>query len=172
VSRKFAKIARSFDARAEFALFARTLSTNRDKGKLIFKYFISMAQARIAGVNIPSEKKVKISLSYIYGIGPARSMDILSEAKIDPEKRVKDLSETEINKIREIVEKRYLVEGDLRREIVGNIKRLKEIGAYRGIRHAKGLPVRGQTTKRNSRTVRGNVRRTASSGRKPAAQKT
>ncbi len=131
-----------------------------------------MAQARIAGVNIPSEKKIKISLTYIYGIGQAKALDILSEAKIDSETRTKDITEAEINKIREIVEKKCLVEGDLRREIVGNIKRLKEIGAYRGLRHAKGLPVRGQTTKRNSRTVRGNVRRTASSGRKPAAQKT
>jgi small subunit ribosomal protein S13 len=131
-----------------------------------------MAQARIAGVNIPSEKKVRISLKYIYGVGEARAMEILTEAKIDPETRVKDLSEAEVNKIREIVEKKYLVEGDLRREIVGNIKRMKEVGAYRGLRHAKGLPVRGQTTKRNSRTVRGNVRKTASSGRKPAGQKT
>jgi small subunit ribosomal protein S13 len=131
-----------------------------------------MAQARIAGVNIPSEKKVKISLAYIYGIGPARAMDVLTEAKVDPEERVKNLTEAQVNKLREIIEKKYIVEGDLRREIVGNIKRLKEIGAHRGLRHAKGLPVRGQTTKRNSRTVRGNVRKTASSGRKPAAQKT
>jgi small subunit ribosomal protein S13 len=131
-----------------------------------------MAQARIAGVNIPSEKKIKISLTYVYGIGQARALSVLSDAKIDPEARTKDLAEAEVNKIREIVEKKYLVEGDLRREVVGNIKRLKEIGSYRGIRHAKGLPVRGQTTKRNSRTVRGNVRRTASSGRKPAGQKT
>jgi small subunit ribosomal protein S13 len=131
-----------------------------------------MAQARIAGVNIPTEKKVKISLAYLYGVGQPRALDILNEAKIDPEKRVKDLSEIEINKIREIVEKKYTVEGDLRREIIGNIKRMKEIGCYRGNRHIKGLPVRGQTTKRNSRTVRGNARKTVGSGRKPAAQKT
>ncbi|HTW96369.1 MAG TPA: 30S ribosomal protein S13, partial [Candidatus Methylomirabilis sp.] len=91
---------------------------------------------------------------------------------VDPEKRVRDLSEAEVNKIRENVEKKYLVEGDLKREIIGNIKRMKEIGCYRGVRHIKGLPVRGQTTKRNSRTVRGNVRKTMGSGRKPAAQKT
>lgn len=131
-----------------------------------------MAQARIAGVNIPSEKKVKISLTYIYGVGQVRALEVLNAAKIDPEARVKDLPEADINKIREIIEKKYLVEGDLRREVVGNIKRMKEIGCYRGIRHSKGLPVRGQTTKRNSRTVRGNVRKTASSGRKPSAQKT
>jgi len=131
-----------------------------------------MAQARIAGVNIPTEKKVKISLAYIFGIGYSRALDILAAAGVDPEKRVRDLSEAEVNKIRENVEKKYLVEGDLKREIIGNIKRMKEIGCYRGVRHIKGLPVRGQTTKRNSRTVRGNVRKTMGSGRKPAAQKT
>jgi small subunit ribosomal protein S13 len=131
-----------------------------------------MIQARIAGVNIPTEKKVKISLAYIYGIGFSRALDVLEEAKVDPEKRVKDLAEAEINKIRELVEKKYVVEGDLKREIIGNIKRMKEIGCYRGIRHIKGLPVRGQTTKRNSRTIRGNVRKTMGSGRKPSAQKT
>jgi small subunit ribosomal protein S13 len=131
-----------------------------------------MAQARIAGVNIPTEKKVKISLAYIFGIGYARALEVLAEAKVDPEARVKDLTEAEINKIREIVEKKFVVEGDLKREIIGNIKRMKEIGCIRGIRHIKGLPVRGQTTKRNSRTVRGNVRKTMGSGRKPAAQKT
>jgi small subunit ribosomal protein S13 len=131
-----------------------------------------MAIARIAGVNIPSEKKVKISLAYLYGIGRNNALDILSGASVDPEKRVKDLTETEVNKIREIVEKKYIVEGDLRREVISNIKRLKEIGSWRGNRHIKGLPVRGQTTKRNSRTVRGNLRKTVGSGRKPAAQKT
>jgi small subunit ribosomal protein S13 len=131
-----------------------------------------MAQARIAGVNIPAEKKVKISLAFIFGIGYSRALKVLEEAKVDPEKRVKDLTEAEVNKIREAVEKKYLVEGDLKREIIGNVKRMKEIGCYRGIRHIKGLPVRGQTTKRNSRTVRGNVRKTVGSGRKPAAEKT
>jgi small subunit ribosomal protein S13 len=131
-----------------------------------------MAQARIAGVNIPTEKKVKISLAYIYGIGFYRALEVLEAAKIDPEKRVKDLTEAEVNKIREIVEKKFVVEGDLKREVVGNIKRMKEIGCYRGVRHIKGLPVRGQTTKRNSRTVRGNVRKTMGSGRKPSAEKT
>jgi len=131
-----------------------------------------MAQARIAGVSIPAEKKVRISLAYIYGVGRPRALDVLEEAEVDPEKRVKDLTDAEVNKIREIIEKKYLVEGDLRREVVGNIKRMKDIGCYRGIRHTKGLPSRGQTTKRNSRTVRGNVRKTMMSGRKPSAQKT
>jgi small subunit ribosomal protein S13 len=131
-----------------------------------------MATARIAGVNIPNEKKVKISLAYLYGIGRSNALDVLSAAGVDPEKRVKDLAEEEVNKIREIVEKKYLVEGDLRREVIGNIKRLKEIGCWRGNRHIKGLPTRGQTTKRNSRTVRGGGRKTVGSGRKPSAQKT
>jgi small subunit ribosomal protein S13 len=131
-----------------------------------------MATARIAGINIPSEKKIKISLAYLYGIGRSNALDILSEAGVDSEKRTKDLTEAEVNIIREITEKKYMIEGDLRREVVGNIKRLKEIGCWRGNRHIKGLPVHGQTTKRNSRTVRGGGRKTVGSGRKPAAQKT
>lgn len=131
-----------------------------------------MAQARIAGITIPQDKKVLFSLTYVFGVGQNLSAEILSAAKVDPEKRVKDLSEEEVNKIREIVEKKYIVEGDLRREIASNIKRLKDIGSRRGERHVKGLPVRGQSTKNNNRTVRGNVRRTAGSGKKPTAQKT
>jgi small subunit ribosomal protein S13 len=127
---------------------------------------------RIAGVTIPNEKRVEIALTYIFGVGRVFSNKILAQAGVNPDKRVKDLTEDEENKIRVIIEKQYRVEGDLRREISGNVKRLKEIGSYRGSRHAKGLPVRGQRTKTNSRTVRGNVRKTASSGKKPAAQKT
>ncbi len=127
---------------------------------------------RIAGVTIPSDKRVEIALTYIFGIGRSRSNEILQKTGVNPDTRVKDLSEEEINKIRNVIEKEYKVEGDLRREILGNIKRLKEIGCYRGIRHIKGLPVRGQRTKTNSRTVRGNVRRTMGSGRRPPAQKT
>lgn len=128
---------------------------------------------RIAGVNIPNDKRVEISLTYIYGIGKVKANKILAEAKVDKDTRVKDLSEKEANLLREIVEKKNLVEGDLRRDIQSNIKRLKEIGSYRGIRHAKHLPVRGQSTKNNSRTVRGNRRNTAASGRSKAAnQKT
>lgn len=127
---------------------------------------------RIAGVTIPNEKRVEIALTYIYGIGQSKSRIILEQTKISPDKRVKDLTDEEANKLRVIIEKQYCVEGDLKREIFSNIKRLKEIGSYRGIRHAKGLPVRGQRTKTNSRTVRGNVRKTTISGKKPAAQKT
>lgn len=127
---------------------------------------------RIAGINIPREKKVIISLRYIYGIGPTLAEKILVVAKIDGNIRVKDLTQEQEDKIRAIVEKQYKTEGDLRREVAGNIKRLKDIKSYRGIRHAKHLPVRGQRTRTNSRTVRGNKRNIAPSGRKPSAQKT
>jgi len=127
---------------------------------------------RIAGVVIPNEKRVEIALTYVYGIGLATAKKILTEAKVNPNTRVKDLPEAEVNALRTIIEKKYRVEGDLRREISGNIKRLKDIGSYRGSRHAKGLPVRGQRTKTNNRTVRGNTRKTMGSGRKTAAQKT
>lgn len=128
--------------------------------------------ARIAGVNLPRNKRVEIALTYLYGIGLPLSQKILSVTKIDPNIRTDDLKEDQVNRLREVIEKNHRVEGDLRREVMMNIKRLKEIGAYRGDRHAKNLPVRGQRTKTNTRTVRGNVRRTMGSGRKPAAQKT
>ncbi len=127
---------------------------------------------RISGVNLPNDKRVEIALTYIYGIGKVTSNLILSKTKIDPDTRVKDLTEDQGNLLRQVIEKEYRTEGNLRREVLTNIKRLKEIKAYRGLRHIKGLPVRGQRTKTNSRTVRGNVRRTAGSGRKPSAQKT
>lgn len=127
---------------------------------------------RIAGVTIPNEKRIEIALTYIYGIGLAKSKNIIAEAKVNPDTRVKDLKEEDVNKLREIVEKKNKVEGDLRREVSSNVKRMKEIGSYRGSRHAKGLPVRGQRTKTNNRTVRGNVRKTMGSGRAVSAQKT
>lgn len=127
---------------------------------------------RIAGVNIPLEKKAAIALTYIYGVGDTRSLKILAEAKVNPETRMKDLKEAEVNVLREIVEKKFTVEGDLRREVQSNIKRLKEINCYRGSRHAKHLPLRGQRTKTNSRTVRGNKRVTAVSGKAKAGLKT
>lgn len=127
--------------------------------------------ARIAGVNIPNEKRVEISLTYIYGIGLTSSRRILAELKINPDTRTKDLAETVVNDLRTVIEKKYKIEGVLRRDRQANIKRLKEIRSYRGIRHAKGLPVRGQKTKTNSRTVRGNTRKTMGSG-KVKAQKT
>jgi len=127
---------------------------------------------RIAGINIPDEKIIEYSLPYIYGIGLTSSKKILKQAQIDPARRTKDLTTQEVNRLREIIEKDYKIEGDLRREIMMNIKRLKELSAYRGNRHIRGLPVRGQRTKTNSRTRRGNVRKTMGSGRKPAASPT
>lgn len=128
--------------------------------------------ARIAGINIPEEKRIEIALTYIYGIGRSLSKRILSKAKINPDTRTNKLSSQELNRLRELVEKDHKVEGELRQAKMLNIKRLKDISCYRGIRHIKGLPVRGQQTKTNTRTVRGNVRRTMGSGRKKAAEKT
>lgn len=128
--------------------------------------------ARIAGINIPNEKRIEAALPYIYGVGLTLAKKTLAATKVDPNKRTKDLTETELNSIREYIEKHFKVEGQLRQQILLNIKRLKEIAAYRGVRHMRGLPVRGQRTKTNSRTRRGNVRKTAGSGRKNAAEKT
>ncbi|MCX6576064.1 MAG: 30S ribosomal protein S13 [Candidatus Aminicenantes bacterium] len=111
--------------------------------------------ARIAGVTLPPEKRIEIGLTYIYGIGRSKSNKILEEAKIDKNKKVKTLSEDEINKIRQIIEKREKIEGDLRKEVSQNIKRLIDIGCYRGMRHKRRLPVRGQRTKTNARTRKG-----------------
>mgnify|MGYP001601651711 FL=1 len=129
--------------------------------------------ARIAGINIPDNKRIEIALAYVYGVGPSLSRKILEKAGINFDIRTKDLSESQVNKLRELIESsEYKIEGELRREKMMNIKRLKEIGCYRGIRHIKGLPVRGQQTKTNNRTVRGNVRKTMGSGRKKSAEKT
>lgn len=129
--------------------------------------------ARIAGVNLPNEKRIEIALTYIYGIGPSISKDILSKTKINPDTRTKDLTDIQIQALRNEIEKGGLkIEGELKRDILSNIKRLKEIGSYRGNRHARHLPVRGQRTKTNTRTLRGNVRKTMGSGRKIASQKT
>lgn len=128
--------------------------------------------ARIAGVTIPNEKRIEASLRYIYGVGLTLSKKILAETKVDPNKRTKDLDEAELNRLRDYIEKNLKTEGTLRQQVLVNIKLLKEIGSYRGIRHIRGLPVRGQRTKTNSRTRHGNVRRTAGSGRKKSAEKT
>lgn len=127
---------------------------------------------RIAGVVLPQNKRIEIALTYIYGIGRTQANKILLSAKINPDTRTSALNDEEANKLRELIEKNYRVEGDLKRDVFSNVKRLKEIGSYRGTRHAKKLPARGQRTKTNSRTVRGNVRRTMGSGRKASAQKT
>ena len=134
--------------------FALPQNINRGKGNM----------PRISGINIPEGKRIEYSLPFIYGIG-------LRVAKIVPSKKAKDLSTEEVNKIQGIIDKTFKVEGDLRREVSGNIKRLKEIGAWRGVRHSRRLPIHGRT-KTNSRTIRGNVRKTMGSGRKPAGQKT
>jgi len=128
--------------------------------------------ARIAGINIPDNKVIKISLTYIYGIGNSLAGKILKELKINPDVKTSKLDPREINQLREVIEKRFKIEGDLRRSVQMNVKRLKDVGCYRGMRHQRGLPVRGQRTKTNSRTVRGNVRRTMGSGRRKAAEKT
>lgn len=127
--------------------------------------------ARVAGVNIPNEKRVEVGLTYIFGISFTTSKKILAETKINPDTRVKDLTEADLEKIRDFIGKKVRVEGDLKMEITQNIKRLKDINAYRGVRHMRGLPVRGQRTKTNGRTKRGK-KVTVGSGRKPAAQKT
>jgi len=127
---------------------------------------------RIAGVNIPENKRIEIALTYIYGVGKNLSKTILEELKIDINKKSSDLTPKEVNDLKDYIEKNYKIEGDLRRQIMINIKRLKDIGTWRGHRHSKGLPVRGQRTKTNNRTVRGNVRKTTGSGRKPAATPT
>lgn len=121
---------------------------------------------RISGINIPDNKRIEIALTYIYGIGRSLSCLILEKTGIDLNKRAKDLTSEEVSKIKEFVEKNYKIEGELRQAIKQNINLLREIQAYRGVRHSRRLPVRGQRTKTNSRTVRGNVRKTAGSGKR------
>lgn len=128
--------------------------------------------ARIAGVSIPDDKRIEIALTYIHGIGHSRSKRILADLRMDRNVRTKAISEADINKLKDFIEKNFTIEGELKHQKQINIRRLKDIGCYRGTRHAKGLPVRGQKTKTNTRTVRGNVRKTMGSGRKPSAEKT
>jgi small subunit ribosomal protein S13 len=126
--------------------------------------------ARIAGVDLPRQKRVDIALRYIYGIGPTRSNEILEKAQVGPEVRVKDLSEAEVSRIRTVIDRDFKVEGDLRREVALNIKRLQEIGSYRGLRHRRNLPVRGQRTRTNARTKRG-TKKTVAGRKKSKAKK-
>lgn len=130
--------------------------------------------ARIAGINLPLKKRIVAALPYLYGVGPSAAVKILAhpEVTVDPNKRTEDLSDVEVNRIRQFVDKNYKVEGALRQEVILNIKRKKEIGSYQGVRHMRGLPVRGQRTKTNSRTRHGNVRKTAGSGKKKSSDKT
>ena len=122
--------------------------------------------ARIAGADIPNEKRVEVALTYIYGIGPTSAKKILQETAVDPDTRVKALTESDITRLREAIEEQYSVEGDLRREVAMNIKRLMDVGAYRGLRHRRGLPVRGQRTRTNSRTRKGPRRTIGRKGKK------
>lgn len=114
--------------------------------------------ARIAGIDLPREKRIEIGLTYIFGIGRALANEILQKTNVNPDIRVKDLTESDVSKLREYIDKNVMVEGDLRRDVAMNIKRLQDIGCYRGLRHRKGLPVRGQNTKRNARTRKGKKR--------------
>ncbi|NLV75307.1 MAG: 30S ribosomal protein S13 [Chloroflexi bacterium] len=125
--------------------------------------------ARIAGVDLPNDKRVEIGLTYIFGIGPARSRELISKSNINPDTRCRDLSEVEVARLRELIDAEYVVEGDLRRDLAMNIKMLQDIGCYRGIRHRRGLPVRGQRTRTNARTRRGRARTVA--GKKKARAK-
>jgi small subunit ribosomal protein S13 len=127
--------------------------------------------ARIEGVDLPRNKRVEVGLTYLYGIGPTRSQEILTHTKVNPDTRIKDLSEAEVSAIREYVSKHFTVEGDLRREVQLSIKRLIEIGSYRGMRHRRNLPVRGQRTKTNSRTRKGAKKTVAGRGRRRGAKK-
>ena len=127
---------------------------------------------RIAGVNIPESKQIEIALTYIYGIGRSLSRKILEKVGINPKKKASDLTTHEVSLLKDMIEKEYKVEGELKRTVMMNIKRLKDITCWRGMRHTRGLPVRGQRTRTNTRTVRGNVRKTVGSGRKPPAEPT
>jgi len=128
--------------------------------------------ARIVGINLPSKKRIEIGLTYIFGIGHSLSIEILSKANIDKNKLAENLTSEDVSKLKKIIEDNYRTGGELRRDVASNIKRLKDIGCYRGTRHTKHLPARGQRTKTNSRTVRGNIRKTSSSGRRSANKKT
>ena len=127
--------------------------------------------ARIEGVDLPRNKRVEVALTYIYGIGPTRAVQIIKSTRVNPDTRVKDLTETEVGAIRDYIGKNYKVEGDLRREVQMSIKRLIEIGSYRGLRHRRNLPVRGQRTKTNSRTRKGVKKTVAGRGRRRGAKK-
>lgn len=126
--------------------------------------------ARIAGIDLPNEKRVEIGLTYIYGIGRSRANEILKNTGVSPDTRCRDLTETEVARLRELIDGEYVVEGDLRREVAMNIKRLQEIGSYRGLRHRRNLPVRGQRTRTNARTRRG-TRRTVAGKKRARAKK-
>jgi small subunit ribosomal protein S13 len=126
--------------------------------------------ARIAGIDIPNEKRVEVGLTYIFGIGASKSREILGKTNVNPDTRCKDLTEAEVSRLREVIDADYTVEGDLRRDVAANIRRLMDIGSYRGVRHRRGLPVRGQRTKTNARTRRGS-RKTVAGKKRSRAKK-
>lgn len=127
--------------------------------------------ARIEGIDLPRSKRIEVGLTYIYGIGPTRAKDIIAATKVNPDTRVKDLTESDVSALREFISKNYQVEGDLRRDVQMNIKRLVEIGCYRGLRHRRGLPVHGQRTRTNARTRKGPKKTVAGRGRRRGATK-
>lgn len=127
---------------------------------------------RLAGITIPDNKHIGVALTYIFGIGPSLSKKILAQANINPRQKASLLKSEELNLLKEIIEKNYKIEGELRREQMMSIKRLKDIGSWRGVRHMRRLPARGQRTRTNNRTIRGNLRKTVGSGKKPAASPT
>ena len=127
--------------------------------------------ARIAGVDLPKEKQAWVSLQYLYGVGPARAREVLAATKVKPESKLDELSEAELNRIREYIDREFRVEGELRKEVQLNIKRLIDIGSYRGLRHRRGLPVRGQRTRTNARTRKGKPKTVAGRGQKRGAKK-
>lgn len=144
-------------------LFAKTQSISSDKGR--------GHMARIEGVDLPRNKRVEVGLTYIFGIGPTRATEILKSTQVNPDTRIKDLTENEVNSLREYISKNFKVEGDLRREVQMNIKRLVEIGCYRGLRHRRNLPAHGQRTRTNARTAKGPKKTVAGRGRRRGAAK-
>lgn len=143
-------------------LFVQIQNINKDRNNHM---------PRISGIAIPDNKRMEVALTYIYGIGPTRAKEVLKQAQIDGDRRAHTLTADETNRLKDIIEKSFKIEGDLKREIMLNVKRLKDVKCYRGIRHMRGLPVHGQRTKTNSRTRRGNVRKTAGSGRRAVEKK-
>ena len=130
--------------------------------------FLFYTMPRIAGIDLPENKQIEIALTYVFGLGRSSSQEILKTANIEPTKKAKDMDEKELGELRKIIDAGYKIEGDLRQEKMRDIRRLKDIKCWRGVRHTKGLPVRGQKTRKNSRTIRGNVRKTVGSGKKAA----
>lgn len=149
----------------------RSISRDKDKRDININFFSIFKSMRIAGIELPENKRVEFALPYIYGVGRPLARAIAKSAKVSLDKKMSELTSEEVNRLRTVIEGQYKIEGELRRELRSNIKRLQDIKAYRGIRHIKGLPVRGQRTRVNSRTRRGNVRKTMGSGKRKLEKK-